>query len=320
MAKKTKEIWEQQHLGKKREILFREAATKFLEEKLKQDLKKKTIKDYAMYIKQLDPYLGNVPIQRIHNDTPELRDYINSKQPEKGERVKNRTVNGAIVTIISVLTYCARLWRHEDSTPWLSSVPMIHRLPLSDSRPPYPITWEEQKAILREVPKHIGEMILFAVNTGCRSSEITNLQWDWMKTVEGVNIFWIPGKNTKNGEDKLIVLNDVADRVVQSLKGVHPKYVFTLDGKKLVHVATSAFKRARLRSGVPMRIHDLRHTFGSRLDYAGVHHLDKKVLMGHKLQDITSHYSRNQVTRLHKEVNKICGIDWRGFVPLRAVN
>jgi integrase len=44
----------------------------------------------------------------------------------------------------------------------------------------------------------------------------------------------------------------------------------------------SAWKRARKRAGLSVRVNDLKHTFGRRLRAAGVSFEDKQDLLGHK--------------------------------------
>ena len=58
-----------------------------------------------------------------------------------------------------------------------------------------------------ELPSHLAEMALFAVNTGCRDSEICNLQWDWEVKVPELetSVFIVPGSFVKNGDERLVV-------------------------------------------------------------------------------------------------------------------
>ena len=62
-------------------------------------------------------------------------------------------------------------------------------------------------------------MSLFAVNTGCRDSEICGLRWDWEIQVPELDtsVFIIPGEFVKNGDERLVVLNKVAKLVVGSV-------------------------------------------------------------------------------------------------------
>ncbi len=48
----------------------------------------------------------------------------------------------------------------------------------------------------------------------------------------------------------------------------------------------------------PVRVHDLKHTFGRRLRAAGVSFEDRQDLLGHLSGRITTHYSAAELTRL----------------------
>lgn len=56
-----------------------------------------------------------------------------------------------------------------------------------------------------------------------------------------------------------------------------------------------------------VRIHDLKHTFGRRLRAAGVPLETRKVLLGHKSGDITTHYSGPELEELLEAANRVCG-------------
>jgi len=52
-------------------------------------------------------------------------------------------------------------------------------------------------------------------------------------------------------------------------------------------------------------VHDLKHTFGRRLRTAGVSLETRKVLLGHKTGEITSHYSAPELAELIRAANAI---------------
>ena len=54
-----------------------------------------------------------------------------------------------------------------------------------------------------------------------------------------------------------------------------------------------------------LRVHDLRHTFGRRLRAAGVSLETRKVLLGHKNGDITTHYSAPEIKELIDAVDRL---------------
>ena len=53
-------------------------------------------------------------------------------------------------------------------------------------RLPYPLTWDEQDALMRELPPHLQAMVLFAINTGLRDENIAGLRWDWERPLPEV--------------------------------------------------------------------------------------------------------------------------------------
>ena len=61
LARRIEEIRQAKVFGVRPKRTFREAATKFLEE----NMHLASIDDYAMHIKQLDPYIGNLPLQNV---------------------------------------------------------------------------------------------------------------------------------------------------------------------------------------------------------------------------------------------------------------
>ncbi len=69
----------------------------------------------------------------------------------------------------------------------------------------------------------------------------------------------------------------------------------------------SSWKRVRKLVGLQqVRIHDLKHTFGRRLRAAGVPLETRKVLLGHKNGDITTHYSAPELEELIAATERVC--------------
>jgi hypothetical protein len=64
-------------------------------------------------------------------------------------------------------------------------------------------------------------MALLKVNTGTREQEVCALEWEWEVRVEELDtsVFIVPGDAVKNGEDRLVVLNDVARSVIEARRG-----------------------------------------------------------------------------------------------------
>ena len=68
-----------------------------------------------------------------------------------------------------------------------------------------------------------------------------------------------------------------------------------------------AWKRVRKKVCLQqVRIHDLKHTFGRRLRAGGVELETRKVLLGHRNGDITTHYLAPELEELINAANRIC--------------
>jgi integrase len=197
----------------------------------------------------------------------------------------------------------------EHGLTWLHRAPTITILPDKKKRQPYPLSWAEQKRLFKELPSHLAPMALFAVNTGCRDSEICNLRWDWQVQVPELDtfVFIIPGSFTKNGDERLVVLNDIAVSVVKAQVGKHATHVFCCRGKPLTRMGNSSWRRIRKLVGLPqVRVHDLKHTFGRRLRAAGVSFEDRQDLLGHRSGRMTTHYSAAELSKLIDAANTVC--------------
>ena len=133
------------------------------------------------------------------------------------------TINQGLKVVRRILNLASSEWLDEHGLTWLKTAPKIRLLPDTNKRQPYPLNWDEQVRLFQKLPKHLAQMALFAVNTGCRVGEICNLQWEWEQQVPELetSVFMIPGNAVKNGDDRLVVLNDIALSVVNDLRGKH---------------------------------------------------------------------------------------------------
>ena len=228
--------------------------------------------------------LGHLQVSELHDGN--VQPYIQ----ERLKRVTAGTVNRELAVLVRILNLCARRWRNEAGQPYLATVPALTRAK-GKARAPYPISREEEERLLEECPDHMSQLVLFALHTGCRAGEIIALRWDWEVFVPELeaSVFVLPGSATKNGEERVVLLNSVARRVVDERRGEHDEFVFSYNGLPLSRVSNSSWKKAKLRAGLPIRFHDLRHTFGHRLRAVGTPLEDRKVLMGHTSDEITTH-------------------------------
>ena len=299
-ARRREEFRQAMIFGVRPRRVFREAATKYLNE----NMHLASIGDIARHLRQLDPFIGGLVLESLHLGA--LQPFIEHRQ-HAGVKVKS--INLALGVVRRILNLSARLWRDEHGLTWLENAPLIQLLPDSTAREPYPLDWEEQRRLFQALPDHLARMCLFKLNTGCREQEVCRLRWEWEVQVPELksSVFIIPGARVKNREDRLVVLNRVARSVIEEAWGKHPEYVFTYRGHPVQSINNTGWQCARRSVGLTqVRVHDLKHTYGRRLRAAGVPLETRRALLGHKNGDITTHYSAPELQELIDAAERVC--------------
>jgi integrase len=317
LARRVTEEREIHLFGKQRIRTFREAAAKFLRE----NQHKRSLERDVRSLAALDPYIGHLPLQQVHHDT--LQPYIRWRVDHHRSP---GTINRELSVVRRILNLAARLWRDETSRPWLITAPLIQMQRHPNRRPPYPLSIAEQRLLFSELDPHLASMALFKVNTGLREKEVVNLRWAWEVPVPELrtSIFVIPRAFVKNNLERYVVLNRIARSVIDDCRGRHPEFVFTRKGEPLTKIYNSGWKGARRRAAArypiefqkacppgfrSIRVHDLKHALGFRLRAAGVGLEDRKVLLGHKSDHITTHYSAPEIGVLIEASERVCDLE-----------
>jgi integrase len=121
----------------------------------------------------------------------------------------------------------------------------------------------------------------------------------------------------KNGTARLVVLNRISRSIIQKQREQwcgksefvfpHPKTL-----KPYKKMFTTNWKQSWENAGLPMGpwvtegVHNLKHTCGRRLRAAGVQPETRKVCLGHRNGDITTHYSAAEVKELIDAFETLC--------------
>jgi integrase len=82
------------------------------------------------------------------------------------------TINKDLSVVRRVLNLAARVWRDENGLSWLSAPPLIQFVK-GPRRRPYPLAWDEQTLLFKEL---LARMCLFKVNAGLREQEVCRLR------------------------------------------------------------------------------------------------------------------------------------------------
>lgn len=233
-------------------------------------------------IKQLNDEFGTIFLKQF---STMLVENYQSRKIKKGN--KPATINRHVATLKHMLTK-ANDWNMLDDTV-LRRVRKVKMLEENNKRLRY-LSKEESWALLEKCDSHLYPIVLMALNTGMRKSEILNLMWN---DVDLVNRF-IHVEVTKNGERRDIPINETLKEMLLNL----PR---RLDGKHLFYDPKTqkpfkdvkrSFNTACKRTGLQdFHFHDLRHTFASHLVMAGVDLTTVKDLLGHKTLTMTLRYA-----------------------------
>lgn len=162
----------------------------------------------------------------------------------------------------------------------------------------------ELKAATEGCPEWLRPIVVLAACTGMRRSEILRLRWldiDFKN-----NRVLLP--QTKNGEGRIVYLNQMAVAALQSVKpSVRPPKPTdcpfgTIDGSH----ASVTFSRVCKRLGIhDFRFHDLRHTAASWLRMQGADIHTVALLLGHKDLRMAARYQHLSPTFLSDAVNRL---------------
>ena len=165
------------------------------------------------------------------------------------------------------------------------------------------LTAEEETRLMQELPEHIKPLVVCALTTGLRLSNVLNLKWDTINLEMG---FLEVLKQENKGHKKIqIPLSNKFRAELQKI-GIKKKgYVFINPntGKPFTTIKRS-FKTALQRAGIEnFRFHDLRHTVGTRLVANGADLLTVKEYLAHSNLSTTQRYMHPTPENMKKAVS-----------------
>jgi integrase len=174
----------------------------------------------------------------------------------QGEGAALSTINREFSVLRSILKRCVEPWKLIESVP---KVPM-YRLP---KIPPVWITREQAHALLGQLPKHSRDMMIFALATGLRRSNVTGMEWNRVDMQRATA--FVPANEAKGREAITVPLNADALAVLERWKGRHRRYVFCFRQRAPIYqVTTRAWRKACKAAELDgVTFHTMRHSWAS---------------------------------------------------------
>lgn len=179
---------------------------------------------------------------------------------------------------------------------------------------------DEIQRLIDYAAPHLKPVIITAVTTGMRKSEILNLEW---KNVSFEQAF-IHVEKTKNKRPRDIPISPYLEETLKKLERSREigKYVFcNAKGDRRLELRPH-FKNALEKAGIEdFRFHDLRHTAASWLASNGLDLITLMYVLGHQSLEMTRRYA-HLIPEKHQRTRQIMESLWRpagdtdGAIPL----
>ena len=170
------------------------------------------------------------------------------------------------------------------------------------------LTDDEQERLINACSKEIRPIVITALNTGMRKSEILHLTWDRVDLKNRIILL----DKTKNGERREIPINNTLfNALSEIIRNIKTDYVFyNPETLKPFYDVKKSWQKALKKSNIlDFRFHDLRHSFASSLIMKGVDLTTLKELLGHKDVKMTlryAHLAKGHIREAVKVLDKKC--------------
>lgn len=148
-------------------------------------------------------------------------------------------------------------------------------------------------------------LVLLAITTGMRKSELTGLRWTDIDFDKGLAKL----TDTKNGESRMNPIPEVTLVELKKLRQIGNSLIFNSPTKlDKPFEFTKQWKGVLDRAGVTnFRFHDLRHTAASYLVMAGATLYETAQVLGHKSTQTTERYAHLSTSHKSEVVERVMG-------------
>ncbi len=288
--------------GRKPRVMFKDFATEFLNSYSM--IHKRSWKSDEKYFREIIPCIGSMHLEHI---TPRsIQAYI-SRRLKDG--VKKNSTNRHLQLLRKMFNYALELGYEVGDNPVKSSM-LFNEAEFARTRI---LAVEEEKRLLAQAAPHIRNIIIFAIQTGCRLQEILKLRIEDVDFSKGE--ITIRAENNKAGKLDTIPMNkktrNLARDIILENKGRsdHLFNYYDKHTKKLrpIRSIKKGFVRARNDAGIrDFQFRDTRRTFASRLHAQGVDPLIVQRLLRHSSFKISEQvYIQSSMKMMKDAVEKL---------------
>lgn len=177
-------------------------------------------------------------------------------------------------------------------------VKKVKLIPETDRMRERILTREEEERLMAAAIPHLRPFLTIALNTGMRRGEILNLRWaqvDFRSRL--VHVI-----KTKRAKNRIVPMNKTLYETLKTLRA-------EASGSDKVYAwkhVQKAYEKARATAELDgLRLHDLRHTFATRLIQAGVDVFTVQKILGHSTITMTMRYVHSFEPEMRAAVEKL---------------
>ena len=246
------------------------------------------------------PYFGDTPLRSI---SPRMVDKYKAKRIKEG--ASNNTVNHELVCLSHIMKMAIR-WRYVEQNP----VSSVEKLKVPKRSPRFLRLDEIDRLLEVSRESYIYPVIMTALHTGMRKSELLNLKWADIDFDQGtVTVQPKEDWNTKNYKPRTVFLTPILYEMLQEHWrnriefAIKSEYVFTYKGARIKSSIDTTLRKVVKKAGLTdVTLHTFRHTFASQLALAGVPLRDIQELIGHQSFQTTLQYAHLSEEHVKKQV------------------
>jgi len=235
------------------------------------------------------------------------------KVRRRKEGASPRTINYELTLMSHAFNIAIKEWEWVDDNP----VKRIKKERVNNTIERW-LSLEEEERLLNVSPKWLQNIIIFAIHTGLRQSELLDLKCLQIDLNRGTLTIY----EQKNRDVDTLPLSQTAMGILieqRKTSSCSDGYVFpnTIGGRKgnrdLLKAFYTAMKRANIEN---FRFHDLRHTFATRLVQKGVGIFEVQKLGRWKNTSMVMRYAHHYPESLRSSIEVMDTIKKQDFVTI----